>query len=108
MFRRVLGAPGPGSGIMTLRAATKRLFERLRDESAPASAEFVVAPGSLEEARDLFVSAADAGMVVGFWGGASDLVPEVNKHNDVRSNVLHFASFIVGIALLWGIRIALE
>jgi glycolate oxidase FAD binding subunit len=56
---------------MTLRAATKRLFERLRDESVPASAEFVVAPGSLEEARDVLVSAADAGMAVGFWGGGT-------------------------------------
>jgi zinc and cadmium transporter len=38
--------------------------------------------------------------------GASDLVPEVNKHRDVRANVLHFGSFIAGIALLWAIRIA--
>jgi len=40
--------------------------------------------------------------------GASDLVPEVNKHRDARANVLHFVSFIAGIALLWGIRAALE
>jgi zinc and cadmium transporter len=40
--------------------------------------------------------------------GASDLVPEVNKHRDVRANFLHFGSFIAGIALLWGIRVALE
>ncbi len=40
--------------------------------------------------------------------GASDLVPEVNKHRDIRANVLHFASFIAGIALLWAIRLALE
>lgn len=40
--------------------------------------------------------------------GASDLVPEGNKHADVRSNILHFVSFIVGIALLWVIRVALE
>jgi zinc and cadmium transporter len=39
--------------------------------------------------------------------GASDLVPEVNKHRDLRANVLHFGSFIAGIALLWGIRVAL-
>lgn len=39
--------------------------------------------------------------------GASDLVPEVNKHRDIRANVLHFGSFIAGIALLWGIRVAL-
>ena len=40
--------------------------------------------------------------------GASDLVPEVNKHGDIRTNVFHFASFIAGIALLWGIRVALQ
>ena len=40
--------------------------------------------------------------------GASDLVPEVNKHRDIRANFLHFGSFIAGIALLWGIRVALE
>ena len=56
---------------MTVRAATKRLFERLRDETVPAGAEFVVAPGSLEEARDAIVVAADAGMTVGFWGGGT-------------------------------------
>ncbi len=39
---------------------------------------------------------------------ASDLVPEVNKHRDVRANILHFGSFVSGIALLWGIRIALD
>jgi hypothetical protein len=56
----------------------------------------------------------DVGFLVPFaagnfiYIGASDLVPEVNKHHDVRSNVLHFVSFIVGIALLWGIRAALE
>ena len=56
---------------MTLRAATRHLFEGLRDESVQASAEFVVAPGSLEEARDVLVSAADAGMAVGFRGGGT-------------------------------------
>ena len=39
--------------------------------------------------------------------GASDLVPEVNKHRDVSANVIHFISFVAGIALLWAIRIAL-
>jgi len=33
---------------------------------------------------------------------------EVNKHADVRSKFLHFVSFIVEIALLWVIRLALE
>ncbi len=40
--------------------------------------------------------------------GASDLVPEVNKHRDFGRNVLHFASFVAGIGLLWVIRIVLE
>jgi zinc and cadmium transporter len=40
--------------------------------------------------------------------GASDLVPEVNKHGSFATNVVHFASFVAGIALLWWIRMALE
>jgi zinc and cadmium transporter len=39
--------------------------------------------------------------------GASDLVPEVNKHREARANVVHFASFVAGIALLWAIRLSL-
>lgn len=39
--------------------------------------------------------------------GASDLVPEVNKHRDAGANVVHFAAFVAGIALLWAIRLAL-
>jgi zinc and cadmium transporter len=40
--------------------------------------------------------------------GASDLVPEVNKHRDVGANVVHFGAFAAGIALLWWIRMGLE
>ncbi len=40
--------------------------------------------------------------------GASDLVPEVNKHRNVSANVIHFGSFVAGIALLWAIRLALN
>jgi zinc and cadmium transporter len=40
--------------------------------------------------------------------GASDLVPEVNKHRDVSANVVHFSSFVAGIALLWTIRVVLD
>ena len=40
--------------------------------------------------------------------GASDLVPEVNKHHNVSANVIHFVSFVAGIALLWAIRLALS
>jgi zinc and cadmium transporter len=56
----------------------------------------------------------DVGFLVPFaagnfiYIGASDLVPEVNKHRDVRANLIHFGSFAVGIALLWAIRVALQ
>lgn len=38
---------------------------------------------------------------------ASDLVPEVTKHRDGPANVLHFACFGAGLALMWLTRIAL-
>jgi len=37
---------------------------------------------------------------------ASDLVPEVNKHHRISINLLHFASFAAGIALLMAIKAA--
>lgn len=39
--------------------------------------------------------------------GASDLVPEVNKHAEIGANVVHFVAFVAGIALLWVIRLLL-
>jgi len=39
--------------------------------------------------------------------GASDLVPEVNKHQAGGASVVHFVSFVSGIAMLWAIRVAL-
>jgi zinc and cadmium transporter len=39
--------------------------------------------------------------------GASDLVPEVNKHGDLATNAVHFAAFVGGLALLWATRLAL-
>jgi zinc and cadmium transporter len=38
--------------------------------------------------------------------GASDLVPEVNKHHQLRANLIHFAAFAVGSALLLLTRLA--
>ena len=32
--------------------------------------------------------------------GASDLVPEVNKHHDLRANAVHLLAFVLGLALL--------
>jgi zinc and cadmium transporter len=40
--------------------------------------------------------------------GASDLVPEVNKHRSVPTSVIHFVAFASGIAILWAIRALLE
>ncbi len=40
--------------------------------------------------------------------GASDLVPEVNKHESLMVNVKHFASFIIGLGLMLGVRMLLE
>jgi len=39
--------------------------------------------------------------------GASDLVPEVNKHRTVAANLIHFAAFAGGLAILWWMRLAL-
>jgi len=32
--------------------------------------------------------------------GASDLVPEVNKHHDLRANAVHLMAFVLGLAIL--------
>lgn len=37
--------------------------------------------------------------------GASDLVPEVNKHHSMAVNVVHFGSFVAGVALLLVVRL---
>ncbi len=53
----------------------------------------------------------DVGFLVPFAAGnflyiaASDLVPEVNRHHHLGVNLLHFASFSAGIALLLGVKI---
>jgi zinc and cadmium transporter len=39
---------------------------------------------------------------------ASDLIPEVKEERDWRVNLLHFACFVAGIALLYSLRVALE
>ncbi|MDF1824107.1 MAG: ZIP family metal transporter [Verrucomicrobiales bacterium] len=37
--------------------------------------------------------------------GASDLVPEINKHSNTRRNCLHFLSFLVGVLLMAALRL---
>lgn len=39
--------------------------------------------------------------------GASDLVPEVNKHKDTKTNLINYVSFITGILLMLVIKILL-
>jgi zinc and cadmium transporter len=40
--------------------------------------------------------------------GAADLIPEVKAHADPRSNVVHFAAFALGVALMLAVKLALE
>ncbi len=39
--------------------------------------------------------------------GASDLVPEINKHRSIAANLGHFAAFAGGLAVLWWMRVLL-
>jgi zinc and cadmium transporter len=38
---------------------------------------------------------------------ASDLVPEVTKHEQIRGNAIYFACFILGLGLMWVTRLVL-
>jgi zinc transporter ZupT len=40
--------------------------------------------------------------------GASDLIPEIKHHHGIKSNLLHYCSFLVGAAIQLAIRIALD
>lgn len=57
--------------MTTLTSVTRRLFERLRDETADVDAEFVVAPTSLEEAAAILRAAAEAHIPTTFLGGGT-------------------------------------
>ena len=37
--------------------------------------------------------------------GASDLIPEVNKHRNFSNSILHFICFCIGISILLGLRV---
>ena len=39
--------------------------------------------------------------------GASDLVPEVNKHHDLRANAVHLLAFVLGLALLLSAKLTI-
>jgi len=36
--------------------------------------------------------------------GASDLIPQVNRHDSVTANVVHFVAFAGGMLVLWMLR----
>lgn len=40
--------------------------------------------------------------------GASDLIPEIKVHTNLRANIVHFAAFCVGASFMLWIKVALE
>lgn len=36
--------------------------------------------------------------------GATDLVPEVNKHSNIKNNIVHFMMFVLGVFLMWLVK----
>ena len=40
--------------------------------------------------------------------GASDLIPEVKEHADLKVNAIHFLSFVAGAAMMLAVKLALE
>jgi zinc and cadmium transporter len=40
--------------------------------------------------------------------GASDLIPEIKSHAELRINVIHFAAFVIGAALMLAVKLVLE
>lgn len=40
--------------------------------------------------------------------GAADLIPEVKAHAEAKANVVHFAAFAAGVALMLAVKLALE
>ena len=39
--------------------------------------------------------------------GASDLIPEVKAHADLRANIIHFTAFAAGVGLMLAVKLAL-
>ena len=40
--------------------------------------------------------------------GASDLVPEVNKHDNLKANAVHLVAFVLGLAVLLGAKMTID
>lgn len=60
---------------------------------------------SLEISIDFLVPLAAGNFI---YIGASDLVPEVNKHHSPAVNVVHFVSFVAGIGLLFLVKLGFD
>lgn len=54
-----------------LHTVTRRLFDRLRDESVDVDADYVVAPSTVEEAAEILDAAGEAGIPTAFRGGGT-------------------------------------
>jgi zinc and cadmium transporter len=39
--------------------------------------------------------------------GAADLIPEVKAHAELRANLVHFAAFAAGLALMLAVKVGL-
>ncbi len=40
--------------------------------------------------------------------GASDLIPEVKQHTDIKANTIHFLAFVAGAALMLAVKFVIE
>jgi zinc and cadmium transporter len=43
-----------------------------------------------------------------FYIAAADLIPEIKHQESARLNIIHLLSFLIGIALLLGVRLVFE
>jgi zinc and cadmium transporter len=66
----------------------------------------LVAYGASFRLNVAFLVAFAAGNFI--YIGASDLIPEVKEHADLRANLVHFAAFLAGVALMLVVKVALE
>ena len=72
MLRPGTGGVCRGGSVTSIRAATARMFERMRpDDAGSVDAEFVTAPQTIEDAAAVIAHAADVGLSVGFHGGGT-------------------------------------
>jgi zinc and cadmium transporter len=91
-----------GDGLHNLRRA---LFYNVLSGST-FLAGGIIAYGASFHLNVSFLVAFAAGNFI--YIGASDLIPEVKEHADLRANVAHFSAFLAGVALMLLVKVALE